>query len=113
MGRDEFLALFADAALAQQEELSVMLKGRDEGGPFFEGYLTGFGQGLLALGHVVVLHVIHVSTWGRGSQLGGGLILVEHADRVLVPGRGLGGANEGIGVYGGVVSVGGRGEWHD
>ena len=37
MGRSEFLALFAYAALAENEELTAVLEGGDEGGPFFEG----------------------------------------------------------------------------
>ena len=70
MSRNEFLAFFADATFAENKKLATVLKGGDEGGPFFEGYLAGFGQGI-----GVVLHVIYVSTCRRGSQLGGGWVL--------------------------------------
>ena len=41
MGRDEFFAFLADAALAEEEKLAALLEGGDEGGPFLEGYVAG------------------------------------------------------------------------
>ena len=66
VGGHEFLAFFADAAFAEKEELTALLEGGDEGGPFFEGYLAGLGEG-----RVVVFHGVYVISWGRGSQRGG------------------------------------------
>ena len=83
VGGHEFFALFADAAFAEKEELTALLEGGDEGGPFFEGDLAGLWEGC-----VVVFHGVYVISWGRGSQRERG-IFVSGTNGVwgFVPGR--------------------------